>query len=166
MRAAADKLTRAGRDQAIDGYRSGRKSRAWEIAEAIWAALAEPAPIAYVLPPASFEQSGQRVRSPSDILQRRVGTCLDLTLLYAACLEQAGLNPLIVLVDGHAFAGVWLKDEDFTLSIIDEPQALRKRLSLDELILAETTLLTGAQPGRFKQAVERSRSSGQRPSRF
>ena len=53
------------------------------------------------------------MRGPSDILSRKVGTCLDLTLLYASCLEQAGLNPLLVLIEGHAFAGVWLIDEDF-----------------------------------------------------
>src|SRR3954465_10215604 len=39
LREAAEKLARAGRDSAIDGYKHGRKARAWELAEAIWAAL-------------------------------------------------------------------------------------------------------------------------------
>ena len=59
--------------------------------------------IRYVLPPASFEKSGQKVRGPSEILERRLGTCLDTSLFYAACLEQAGLQPLIVLTDGPRF---------------------------------------------------------------
>src|SRR2546427_587759 len=117
LRIASSKLSSAGRAPGIDGYPSGLKTRAWEIAEAIWAALVDQN-IAYVLPPASFEQEGQKIRFPSDILDRKVGTCLDLTLLYAACLEQAGLNPVIVLTQGHAFAGVWLKDEDFSLPVI------------------------------------------------
>ena len=89
LREAAEKLAQAGRDSAIDGYSKAKKARAWEIAEAIWTALVGHS-IAYVLPPKSFERHGQLVRGPSDILSRQVGTCLDLTLLYASCLEQAG----------------------------------------------------------------------------
>ncbi|HEY3622104.1 MAG TPA: hypothetical protein VGL12_06845 [Roseiarcus sp.] len=99
LREAADKLSNAGRNTAIDGYRAGKKARAWEIAEAIWAALVGHS-IAYVLPPKSFERQGQMVRAPADILARQVGTCLDLALLFSSCLEQAGLNPIIVLVEG------------------------------------------------------------------
>ena len=153
LREASGKLAEKGRDAAIDGYAKQTKARAWEIAEAVWAALASHG-IAYVLPPRSFERHGQAVRSPSDILTRKVGTCLDLALFYAACLEQAGLNPLVVLMDGHAFAGFWLKDEDFSSPVVDDAQMLRKRLQLQELTLVETTLLTGPSPGRFKQAVE------------
>lgn len=153
LREASGKLAAAGRSDAMDGYRKGTKARAWEIADAIWAALVSHA-IAYVLPPMSFERSGQQVRGPSDILSRKVGTCLDLTLLYASCLEQAGLNPVLVLTEGHAFVGVWLLDEDFSTLVIDDPQLLRKRVQLDEMVLVETTLLTGSNPGRFKQAVE------------
>ncbi|UPK06973.1 DUF3320 domain-containing protein [Bradyrhizobium sp. 170] len=153
LREASDKLAAVGRDEAMDGYRKGTKARAWEIADAIWAALVSHS-IAYVLPPKSFERSGQMVRGPSDILSRKVGTCLDLTLLYASCLEQAGLNPVVALTDGHAFVGIWLVDEDFSGLVVDDPQILRKRVQLEEMVVVETTLLTGAHPARFKQAVE------------
>jgi Protein of unknown function (DUF4011)/REase_MTES_1575/AAA domain/Protein of unknown function (DUF3320) len=153
LREASDKLAAAGRDEAMDGYRKGTKARAWEIADAIWAALVSHS-IAYVLPPKSFERSGQMVRGPSDILTRKVGTCLDLTLLYASCLEQAGLNPVVALTEGHSFVGIWLVDEDFSALVIDDPQMLRKRVQLEEMVVVETTLLTGSHPARFKQAVE------------
>jgi very-short-patch-repair endonuclease len=150
---ASGKLAAAGRDDAMDGYRKKTKARAWEMADAIWTALVSHS-IAYVLPPQSFERSGQQVRGPSDILTRKVGTCLDLTLLYASCLEQAGLNPVLALTEGHAFVGLWLVDEDFSSHVVDDPQLLRKRVQLEEMIMVETTLLTGANPARFKQAVE------------
>jgi very-short-patch-repair endonuclease len=153
LRQASDKLAAAGRDDAMDGYRKGTKARSWEIADAIWAALVSHS-IAYVLPPKSFERSGQIVRGPSDILSRKVGTCLDLTLLYASCLEQAGLNPILALTEGHSFVGVWLVDEDFSSSVVDDPQMLRKRVQLEEMVLVETTLMTGAHPARFRQAVD------------
>ncbi|MDP2358159.1 MAG: DUF3320 domain-containing protein [Beijerinckiaceae bacterium] len=152
LREASDKLAQAGRNAGLDGYREGRKVRSWEIAEAIWTALAGHA-IAYVLPPKSFERAGQMLRGPGDVLTRQVGTCLDLTLLYAACLEQAGLNPLLVLTEGHAFVGLWLADESFSTAIVDDAQMLRKRVQLQDMILVETTLLTGQSPARFKQAV-------------
>jgi hypothetical protein len=84
LREASDKLAAAGRDGAMDGYRKGTKARAWQIADAIWAALVSHS-IADVLPPKSFERFGQQIRGPSDILSRKVGTCLDLTLLYTSC---------------------------------------------------------------------------------
>jgi hypothetical protein len=156
LREASGKLAAAGRSDAMDGYRQGTKKRAWEITDAIWAALVSHA-IAYVFPPKSFERSGQQVRGPRDILSRQVGTCLDLSLLYASCLEQAGLNAVLVLSEGHAFVGVWLLDEDFSTLVIDDPQVLRKRVQLDEIVLVETTLLTGSNPARFRQAVEAGR---------
>ena len=153
LREAADKLSKARRNPAIDGYAAGKKARAWELAEAIWAALVGHS-IAYVLPPKSFERHGQMVRAPADILSHRVGTCLDLALLYASCLEQAGLNPIVVLIEGHAFAGLWLIDEEYSIPVVDDAQTLRKRIQLQELLFVETTMVTGDHPARFKQAAD------------
>ncbi len=158
LRDAATKLGEAGRETGLDGYRARRKARTWELAEAIWAAIADRR-IAYVLPPASFEQAGQKVRGPSEVLERKVGTCLDLSLLYAACLEQAGLNPVLVLTAGHAFVGLWLQDDDFASATVDDMQLLRKRRDLQDLLLVETTLLTANPPAAFKVAT--TRGSGQ-----
>lgn len=147
------RLTDAGKSGALDGYRAGRRERTWEIASAAWSALAGLG-ITYVLPPASFERSGQKVRGPSDVVERRTGTCFDLTLLYAALLEQAGLNPLVVLTRGHAFLGLWLRSEEFSTAVVDDMQVLRKRRDLEDLIFVETTALTAAPPMRFGEAVK------------
>lgn len=149
---ASARLAAAGRPSAIDGYASGSREHVWEMASAIWAAIAAQG-LTYVLPPASFERSGQKVRGPSDILTRKTGTCLDLTLLFAAVFEQAGLNAVLVLTEGHAFVGLWLAREDFAATTIDDMQVLRKRRDLEELIFIETTLLTEVPSGRFGDAV-------------
>jgi hypothetical protein len=155
LRNAAEKLRVAGRSPALDGYKVRKKARAWELAEAIWAALSDER-IVYALPPQSFEQNGQKVRSPSAILERRLGTCLDLALLFAGCLEQAGLNSIIGFCEGHAFAGVWLIDDAFPSGVVDEAQTIRKRLQAEELALVEPTLLTNERPIRFRAAVEKA----------
>jgi very-short-patch-repair endonuclease len=156
LRNAAEKLRANGRDTALDGYRGG-KARAWEVAEAIWAALVDER-IIYALPPKSFERDGQKVRNPGAILERKLATCLDLTLLYAACLEQAGLNALIGFSEGHAFCGLWLKPEEFPLGVVDEAQTIRKRIMLQDLVLVETTLLTSEPPLRFRTAVDKAKT--------
>src|SRR3546814_13393375 len=80
----------------------------------------------YALPPASFEQSGQKVRSPSQIESSGLGTRFDLTLLFCAALEQAGLNPLLVFPEGPAFAGVWLQPEEFSTTVVAEHTAFTR----------------------------------------
>ena len=61
---------------------------------------------------------------------------------------------MLVLTEGHSFVGVWLMDEDFSNLVVDDAQMLRKRVQLKEIILVETTLLTGSNPARFHHAVE------------
>lgn len=140
LKKAAEVLHKAGKSGAINGYQEGAR-RAWELASAIWNAIGSMG-LDYALPPASFEQAGQKVRSPSQIVDSGLGTCLDLALLACAALEQAGLNPLLVFTEGHAFPGVWLKQEEFSTSAVDDVTALRKRIKLKELVVFESTLLT------------------------
>jgi len=69
------------------------------------------------------------VRSPTAVLDRKTGTCLDLPPLFAACLEHTGLNPLIGLSEGHAFCGVWSTNDEFLLGVVDEVRTLRKPIA-------------------------------------
>src|SRR5690606_41151588 len=39
-KAASDVLRRAGKPDAIDGYKAGERGRVWELASAIWSAVA------------------------------------------------------------------------------------------------------------------------------
>lgn len=152
LKSAAEVLRKNGRSAALDGYKGGSK-RAWDLASSIWSAVGGLG-IDYSFPPASFEHQGQKVRGPSQVLDARIATCLDLSLLFAAALEQAGLNPLVVFTKGHAFVGVWLKQEEFSSSVVDDVTALRKRIRLKELVLFETTLVTQRPAVNFGTAVD------------
>ena len=162
LRNTAEKLRTARRDPALAGYGPGGRARVVECAEALWGALSDER-IAYALPPASFEREGQKVRLPAMVVGTKVGTCLDLTLLYAACLEQMGFHPLVVLLEGHALVGVWLEPTDIVTTTVDEPQLLRKRIALDELRLIETTMLAvrpaGQAPVKFQEATVQGEAS-------
>jgi very-short-patch-repair endonuclease len=153
LKNASEILRQAEKSGAIDGYTSGQPRRIWEIASAIWSAVCA-LELDYALPPASFEHSGQKIRLPSMILEARRATCLDITLLFTAALEQAGFNPVVVFTQGHAFAGLWLQPEAFAAVTVDAASVLRKRLALNELIVFETTLVTQRPRVRFSEAIE------------
>lgn len=141
LRQASDLLKEKTGNSALEGYQSKRKERVYEIAQAIFLALRKEH-ITYISPPASFEVSGQKVRTPDQILSSGMGTCLDLTLIYLACLEQAGLHPIAFLVHGHAFAGFWLEDKYLPRATESDPQYYRKLIELQEIVALEITALT------------------------
>ncbi len=150
----ASKLLRAkGKPDEIDGYISASRERVWEMASAIYAAISNMK-LGYALPPASFEANGQKIRLPGAIEQSGVATCLDTTLLFAACFEQAGLNPIVILTEGHAMVGLWLEPEDLASIMTTDGEILRQRIPLHELIVIETTLVTKYPPLSFSQALE------------
>jgi very-short-patch-repair endonuclease len=150
-------LKNAHKPSELDGYRSNSSKRVWEVASSIYSAVSNYQ-LSYSIPPASFEKNGQKIRMPEQILQDKIATCLDISLLFASAFEQAGLNPVIVLQKGHAFAGVWLRPEKFSTVLTDDAESVRKRLQLKELLVFETTCVTQAIVPPFSKAVEKAHS--------
>ncbi|CAA7603104.1 Restriction endonuclease type II-like [Acididesulfobacillus acetoxydans] len=141
--AASRVLKRWSGNSALDGYLSKDPSRVKLQVAAIYAAV-QAENIIYCVPPASFERQGQRIRLCDTVLAQKLGTCLDLTLLYASCLEAIGLNPLIVILEGHAFVAAWLVDDCFPEAVQDDPSLLTKRLAdgINQICVVETTACT------------------------
>lgn len=126
----------------LDEYQSRNPDRVRKQMAAIYTALTEQQ-IIYSTIPASFEEHGQRVRLTDSVLAQKLGTCLDMALLYASCLESIGLNALIVITKGHAFAGGWLVPETFPDPAIDDVSLLTKRTAegIYDITLVETTCM-------------------------
>lgn len=74
---------------------------------ALWSALLYETPLSYINPPPSFTESSQRLRTPSDCVDGKRGTCIDLALLLASCLEYVDIYPAIFLLRTHAFPAYW-----------------------------------------------------------
>lgn len=51
-------------------------------------------------------QYSQYNRLPREVITGNTGLCLELSLLYASVLSNAGLEPIIFMIPGHAFPGV------------------------------------------------------------
>jgi hypothetical protein len=94
----------------FDGYQEAAPEVDKQV-QAIWTALVNEYRIQYINPPPAYSTQTQRLRTPSDILESNTGTCIDLALLLAACLEYIGIYPVIVLLVDHAFVGYWRSED-------------------------------------------------------
>ncbi|QIK52895.1 DUF3320 domain-containing protein [Dysgonomonas sp. HDW5B] len=142
-------------DPSLDSYQSSNLDRPWKQMAAVYAAISE-LNITYSTAPASFEAYGQRVRLLDNILSQKMGNCLDISLLYAACLEEIGLHPFIIITQGHAFTGAWLVAETFPDSIVDDASLLNKRIAngINEIALIESTCICTGHQVDFSSAVK------------
>lgn len=161
LRAASELLRRHGHDGTLHHYDKADPRRVWQQVAAVWNVLVA-LKLDYAYPPSSFERTGQKIRTPTAIVESRRATCLDSALLLAALFEQMRLHPLVVVEQGHAYVGVWLTKDGFHRPYSEDGQALRKRAQLRELVLLESTLLCQQQPVKvaIKQAEDRLAAEG------
>jgi hypothetical protein len=111
------------------------------IVEAVCAAV-HGSGVYYAQPPASWGY-GQKVRTPGDVLEQKVGTCLDTTLLVASALEHLGIHPVLWIARGHSFLGYW-RTPDTGLPDAASLQCAQavNAVGLGLMGVVETTMLT------------------------
>jgi very-short-patch-repair endonuclease len=151
----------------VDGYQSNTRERPYLFGSALWSLMFNER-FTYLSPPQGWANQGQRIRSAADIMQYKTAACLDTSVLFASCLENMGLNPVIALTKEHALVGFWLIDESFPVLTNDDPIDLRKRVDSSDLVMFETTLVTNDSPITFRQSIERAKEllSEDRESQF
>jgi len=144
---------------ALDEYQSRNPNRVRNQMAAVYAAITEQS-IVYCTTPASFEDAGQRIRLTDNVMTQKMGNCIDMTLFYASCLEAIGIHPLIVIFQGHAFAGGWLTPETFPDSVTDDISFLNKRIAdgINEITLVEATCMNQGLNVGFEEAVNRAKN--------
>lgn len=159
-----DKWTKS---PSFTGYQTENPNTVRRQMAAIYAALQETG-ITYIMPPASFENVGQRVRLPHTVLEQKMGTCIDLSVLYAACLEAVGLHPILFLTPGHAFCGCWLIKDSFPECIQDDAAAIRKRFAeeINEICPVECTSFVVGKSYTFEEAVKLGKRNFSDPIKF
>src|SRR3546814_12109975 len=87
LKEASEILRRSGKDPSLEGYQQKSRKRVWEIAAAVWSAVAQRR-LTYAEPPASFERNGQKIRTPGEVLDNGIATCLDSEIGRASCRER------------------------------------------------------------------------------
>src|ERR671936_406412 len=66
--------------------------------------------IDYQTPPGELFDGkfAQHVKYGRDVLRNRAGTCIDLAILYGSVCEAVGLRPVLFIIPGHCFPGIYL----------------------------------------------------------
>ena len=167
-------ISRAGKylqswvgEPSFTGYQTNDPNNVRLQAAAIYSAIQE-LNIAYCVPPADYEATGQRVRLPSEVIGSRLGTCLDLALLYSSCLEAVSIHPMIVFMEKHAFAGLWLEEKSFSECAIDDRSAVLKRCAdgINEICVVECTGAAAGKDISFEQAEKSAKDTLGGASKF
>ena len=148
-------LERLTGSSALDEYQTQNRNRVRQQVASLYEALRQEG-IVYCTPPASFEQSGQRIRLADRVLTEKLGTCIDTTLLMASCLEQMGIYPIIVMFNDHALVGAWLTPTVCPQMVCDDASYLLKEMAdgNNNVVVVETTAITQSAPTSFEDAVE------------
>ena len=111
--------------------------------------------IVYRSVPASYEDIGQRITMPDQVISIKIGNCIELTLLMASVLESIGINTVVIIQKGHAYLGVWLVDDCYSCSICDDASYIEKKCSrgIDEMLVVECTQVA-QETTSFENAVK------------
>ena len=151
----------------FEGYQSNDRERVLQMVSALYKSVQNLELIYSALPP-SFESSGQRIRLFNQIIETKFGNCLDITLLFAACLEAIDLNPIIIFTSGHAFVGVWLNDQRFESMVNYDQAAISKRIAsgMKDITLIESTNLCKGSNVSFKNAGDHAEVELMHASKF
>ena len=168
---AGEILAGWGKDPSLEGYQSPDPNRIRDFAAAVFAAI-QKKNIIYSNPPATTTRTffdGQRIRTADAIMDQRLGTCMDMTLLYTSCLEAIHLHPVLVLDEGHIFGGVWLnEDAHFEAPVVDDAKQLTSRMDNghDDLLLVECTAMCSGSGANFDEALHDSNDPHLMPDDF
>ncbi|GAA4742207.1 DUF3320 domain-containing protein [Amnibacterium soli] len=159
-----DRLRSSGQNSGLSGYQD--PGHVLPMVEALYESV-RGIGLTYVDPPASWDLSdtrgrplAQRIRTPGEVLGERVGTCIDTASLFAALLENIGLKPVLALVPGHAFVGLWTKErEEFAFPDPVMPlAAVINHVDEGNIALFETTTVCGGPDSApFAVALEKGR---------
>jgi hypothetical protein len=84
-----------------------------------------------------YVDQAQRIRLPRETLRLKNANCMDVSVAFSSAIENLGMQPLLVIVPGHAFAGVRLGRDS------------------EEILFLDSTVLPS---GSFDAAIRRARS--------
>jgi SpoU rRNA methylase family enzyme len=148
---AVEKLRSGGHQPQLSGYQDMQLVP--YMVQAVYDAVCD-LKLTYSNPPASWADPGQKIRDAQMIVDERVGTCLDTAVLFASLLENIGLNPVLMVIPGHAFVGFWVRPNR---GFDQEASAVRDVVSAIEsglVQLFETTVVTdGGAEVSFTEAL-------------
>jgi len=118
-------------------------------AKAIYTAL-QKQKLSYVKSSLTFGANtdvSERIRTPRESIRASSANCIDAAVLFASAFENLGMEPVIVLVPGHAYAGVRTAANSDSYLYIDV--ALTGRVPFERAVTSANRGLAGLQPSQI-----------------
>lgn len=108
-------------------------TRMEQIVAAVYECLLQSHRIHYEAEPRTYPEDWQKIRFHEQVLSEKQGTCIDLALLMAACLEDAFLNPVLILFKTgpsqmHMILGCWETESKASSPVIRDYSQLDRWL--------------------------------------
>jgi len=101
----------------------------------------------------------ERVRMPRISLSQSSANCIDAAVMYASLFENLGMDPSIIIVPGHAYAGVRVAEGSSKFLLIDV--ALTGRSTFEAAVASAQSGMASHAPSAVTQVmVKKARSSG------
>ncbi len=119
-------------------YQAGDRHRVLQEIQVIYDAIGA-LDLGYIGVPPSFEKTGQKILFPDEVLEQRRGCCIDIAVLTASLAERVGYNPVIAVVPGHAFCGVWTEEIEARAPVVRDGGAIRSAAVGGELVVWNST---------------------------
>jgi len=66
-----------------------------------------------------FVRDSQRIRLPRETLSLDSANCMDISVAFASAIENLGMDPILVIIPGHAFTGVRLGPQSPEILYLD-----------------------------------------------
>lgn len=165
-----DLVSRAAKRQATQGgvgmvgYQQG-PAAALACARTVYESLQELS-IQYVASSTVDRLGHQRVRLPAEIVEHKIGNCIDLSLMMASVIEGAGMDVAICMDDRHAWLAVWLKNSDLSEPEIREASFMQNRAGTSQpsLFFIDAVCISSTQS--FEEACKSGNNCMRSPKEF
>ena len=162
-----NRMREQGWPDELCGYQNNSAEDVVRMLRGLYLALQKDLQLSYINPPPSFEtpqrqQDGeptisQKVVFPEQIYAERRGTCLDLALLGAACLERMGLHPVFFLIAGHAFFGVWMEPSMLREPVLRDFSQVAELVRTGRWLVLNSTTFAMSDSRPFETCIEEGR---------
>ena len=130
-------------------------------AKAIYTAL-QRQKLSYVKSSLTFGANtdvSERIRTPRESILASSANCIDAAVLFASAFENLGMEPVIVLVPGHAYVGVKTAANSDSYLYIDV--ALTGRVAFERAVTSADHGLEGLHPSQItKIGISDARRAG------
>jgi hypothetical protein len=105
------------------------------------------------------EDVSERVRMPAESLYQSSANCIDGAVVYAAMFENLGMEPVIILVPGHAYVGVRSAPNSGEYLYIET--SLTGRTSFEAAVASASRAMGRLMPSQFIRVdIRQSRLDG------